>query len=763
MIDDPALDTFIAEANELLRDMEAVLLHCEQGTAESEAINVLFRSAHTIKGSSGLFGLEAIVSFTHVVETVLDEVRTQAAAIGAPLAAVLLECCDHIQTLVDAVANGRACDDPAMLRAGMPVLERLRQHSGLGAGQVAAAPLVAPRSDVDVGGADTTTTNDTPDDVSSGLRVRADSWHISVRFTAEVLRNGMDPLAFIRYLTTFGAITGLQLIEETLPAPEQFDAEACYLGFEIALKTEAPKSKIEAAFEFVREDCSLRILPPRSRVADYVALIRDLPEADGRLGELLVNCGTLTAQELLAGLKLQAEREAAEGSAPRLGEVLIDQQLVQPAVLAAAVSQQGEARAAKAAENRSIRVDGDKLDRLIDLIGELIIAGAATGSEARQAGLGRLQESAQQLARIVEEVRDQALKLRIVQIGPTFTRFQRVVRDVARETGKDIQLEVSGADTELDKTLVERIADPLTHLVRNAIDHGIETPELRRSRGKPAAGTVRLNAYHDAGSVVIEVSDDGGGLNRDRILEKARQRGLVGADQVLADAQVYDLVFEPGFSTAEQVTNLSGRGVGMDVVKSNVTALRGSIHIDSRPGEGTQVRLRLPLTLAIIDGFQVGVGGSSFVIPLDLVEECVDLPIDAETPGGSGALAGHISSHGSLLPLIHLREMFEIGGPAGRRRSVVVVRGAGERAGIVVDELLGKLQAVIKPLSRLFRQLQGVSGSTILGSGKVALILDVPGLIERGRLQYAGAEESNAEAATPLDSDSQAHIVSNDH
>jgi two-component system chemotaxis sensor kinase CheA len=754
MNDDPALDTFVAEANELLRDMEAVLLHCEQGTADSEAINVLFRSAHTIKGSSGLFGLEGIVSFTHVVETVLDEVRTQAAPISGPLAAVLLECCDHIQRLVDAVANGAVCDDAAMLQAGAPVLKRLRQQSGFGSGPVTVPPAAAATPAAEMPAAATPAA---AGDAARGLRVRADSWHLSVRFAAEVLRNGMDPLAFIRYLTTFGTLTGLQLIEEALPPPEQFDAEACYLGFEIALKTEAAKSKIEAAFEFVREECSLRILPPRSRVADYVALIRDLPEADGRLGELLVNCGTLTAQELSAGLKLQAEREAAEGSAPRLGELLIDQQVIQPAVLAAAVSQQGEARASKAAESRSIRVDGDKLDRLIDLIGELIIAGAATGSEARQAGLARLQESAQQLARIVEEVRDQALKLRIVQIGPTFSRFSRVVRDVARETGKDIQLEVSGADTELDKTLVERIADPLTHLVRNAIDHGIETPELRRSRGKPAAGTVRLNAYHDAGSVVIEVADDGGGLNRDRILEKARQRGLVSPDQVLTDTQVYELIFEPGFSTAEQVTNLSGRGVGMDVVKSNVTALRGSIHIDSQPGEGTQVRLRLPLTLAIIDGFQVGVGGSSFVIPLDLVEECVDLPLDGDTATAS---AGHISSHGSLLPLIHLRELFEIGGAAGRRRSVVVVRGAGERAGIVVDELLGKLQAVIKPLSRLFRQLQGVGGSTILGNGKVALILDVPGLIDRGRLQYAGATQSSPQATAPLDSGSQAHSVS---
>ena len=741
---DPALDTFVAEANELLRDMEAVLLECEQGSADPEAINVLFRAAHTIKGSAGLFGLDVIVSFTHVVESVLDKARTEATPISSPLAAVLLDCRDHIQKLVDAIAADSTSDDTEIRESGANVLERLTRQTGFTAAvkttvtSAAAAMPRAPARDAD-----------SAPDSTAGLCVLTDSWHISVRFDPNVLKNGMDPLAFIRYLTTFGTITGLQVIDDALPEVDQFDPESCYLGFEIGLKTDAPKTRIEAAFEFVRDDCTLRILPPRSLVTEYVALIRDLPEADLRLGELLVGCGTLTAQELSGVLTLQAERAANHGSAPRLGELLIESRVIQPPVVAAAVQQQSEARAskdAKAADGRSIRVDGDKLDRLIDLIGELIIAGAATGSEARKAGLARLNESALHLARIVEEVRDQALKLRIVQIGPTFARFQRVVRDVARENGKEINLEVSGADTELDKTLVERIADPLTHLVRNAVDHGIETPELRRSRGKPAAGVVRLNAYHDAGSVVIEISDDGGGLNRERILAKATQRGLVAKDQVLSDAQIYELIFEPGFSTAEQVTNLSGRGVGMDVVKSNVTALRGSVEIDSQEGQGTQVRLRLPLTLAIIDGFQVGVGRSSFVIPLDMVEECVDL--DAGTDRAS-TLSGHITLHGSVLPLVRLREMFDISGKPGRRQSVVVVRGAGKRAGIVVDELLGELQAVIKPLSRLFRQLPGIGGSTILGTGHVALILDVPGLVERARLVYVRAlDASPAPAST---------------
>lgn len=699
MTRDPALDTFVAECVELLDSMETVLLQCESGSADAETVNELFRAAHTIKGSAGLFGLDAIVAFTHVVESILDRIRTEGAAISPALAAVLLECQDHIRRLVAATSAEDSVEPTALHRNGDGLLERL----------AAAA-------------------------AADGPRVLADCFHVSVRFDPNVLRNGMDPLSFIRYLSTFGTITGITVVDDAMPEAEAFDPEACYLGFEIGFRTDADKKRIEAAFEFVKDDTTLRILPPRSLVSDYVALLRDLPEAEGRIGGLLVACGTLTANELAACLKLQEARSTKDGSPPRLGDLLVESRIVQPSVVAAAIEQQTEARSArdaKATENRSIRVDGDKLDRLIDSIGELIIAGAATGSQARLAGLPRLTESAQHLARIVEEVRDQALKLRIVQIGATFSRFQRVVRDVARESGKEIVLEIKGEDTELDKTLVERIADPLTHLVRNAVDHGIEKVDVRRARGKPEAGVVRLNAYHDAGMVIVEVADDGGGLNRERILRKAIDRGLVNPDAVLSDAQVYELIFEPGFSTADQVTNLSGRGVGMDVVKSNVTALRGSVEIDSVEGKGTTVRLRLPLTLAIIDGFQVGVGNSSFVIPLDLVEECVEL-----NPGDIGDAdrpIGHISLHGSVLPLIRLRSLFDVDGKPGRRESVVVVRGGGRRAGIVVDELLGELQAVIKPLSRLFRRLQGVAGSTILGSGKVALILDVPGLVERGQ------------------------------
>jgi two-component system chemotaxis sensor kinase CheA len=716
---DPALETFLAESAELLSVMESVLLQCEHGSSGEEAVNELFRAAHTIKGSAGLFGLDSIVAFTHVVESVLDRARAGGLSISGAAAAILLECTDHIGKLVASIAAGEEANDPALTKSGSRVLKRLAKETGYAPVRKAAkgTPAATARKATEATAAD------------GEQRVAADNWHISVRFSENVLKNGMDPLSFIRYLTTLGSITGIAIVDDALPSLSQFEAECSYLGFEIAFKSDADKNRIEAAFEFVRDDCTLRVLPPKSRMGDVIALCRERPESTERLIELLEQCGTLTTQEAEDCLAAQVP-----GAGDALAAPAATMEHETPVAVGASPATAKEeaprpSKEVKVLDSRSIRVDGDKLDRLIDWIGELIIAGAATGSIARQAGLPVLHESALQLARIVGEIRDQALKLRMVQIGSTFSRFQRVVRDVARETGKDIGLEVTGAETELDRTLVEGIADPLTHLVRNAIDHGIETPEVRRSRGKPAAGVVRLNAYHDAGSVVIEVADDGGGLKRERIVEKATERGLISAGEVLSDEQVYALIFEPGFSTAEQVTNLSGRGVGMDVVKRNITALRGTVEVHSEPGDGTRVCIRLPLTLAIIDGFQVSVGQSQFVIPLDLVEECVELERNGH--GDAEEVAGYISLHGSVLPLINLRNMFEIHQGVGRRQSVVVVRSAGRRVGIVVDELLGELQTVIKPLSRLFSQLQGIGGSTILGTGRVALILDIPGLVER--------------------------------
>jgi two-component system chemotaxis sensor kinase CheA len=514
---------------------------------------------------------------------------------------------------------------------------------------------------------------------------------------------------------------------------DEYDATSCYVGFEIRLDTNADKERIESAFEFVRDDCTLHILPPHSRIDEYAKLLIDLPDDDCALGEMLIQCGTLTRHELDRALLRQRDLATDLTCVPRkLGEILIEERMVAPRVIEAALAKQSlnrdgdteDSTRRSKPESHSIRVDSQKLERLIDLIGELIIAGASTNLIAREAALTALTQSTFRLARLVEAVRDQALELRMVQIGATFSRFKRIVRDVARELHKDIVLQISGAETELDKTLIEHMNDPLMHLVRNAIDHGIEDAATRLAQGKNPRATVRLAAYHDSGAVVIEVSDDGGGLNRERIMQKARDRGVLGENDVLTDSEIADLIFEPGFSTAQKITNLSGRGVGLDVVKRNIVALRGTVHVESRYGEGTTVRIRLPLTLAIIDGFQVRVGTASFVIPLDMVEECVALK-----EGDAVGSQRFANLRGKPLPFVRLRELYSIEGVAAERESIVVVRYADRRAGIVVDELLGELQTVIKPLSRLFKHVNSVGGSTILGNGRVALILDVPSVI----------------------------------
>ena len=694
---DQALQTFIAESRELLQDMENALLVVEASEDKTELINAIFRAAHTIKGSSGLFNLDHVVAFTHVAESVLDRVRDGKVAIAEPLVALLLSCCDHIGTLIDAVAAGQTDPDPNLTTQGEPLLVRLRTYLNSPTANAAAS-------------------------VANAGKPQAQYWHLSLRFGPEVLRNGMDPLSFLQFLGTLGQLVNVLVLADALPDAAHMDPEVCYLGYEIDLDTQADRAAIEGAFEFVRDDCELQLLPPHSLHSDYIRLIEQAsPSTSARIGEMLVECGALTRQEL--GMALKAQACSDQSPPPLLGTVLVQQQMVPPEVVQAAVAKQAQTKQAHAPEARSIRIDADKLDQLINLVGELIIVGAGVNLIARRANIADLQEHTSKLSSLVEEVRDSALQLRMVKIGATFSRFQRVVHDVSHDLGKDIALVIQGEETELDKTVVEKIGDPLMHLVRNAMDHGIESAQVRLARGKPAQGTVTLNAFHDSGSIVITVADDGGGLPRERILAKAVERGLVEPGHHLTDSEVYGLIFEPGFSTAQAVTNLSGRGVGMDVVKRNITSLRGSVSVNSQEGQGTTVTVRLPLTLAIIDGFLVQVDESVFAVPLDMIEECVAFSAE---PGHN-----YTNLRGQVLPFIRLRELFELDTCAKRRENIVVLKHAGQKAGLVVDTLLGEFQTVIKPLGKLFNQVRCISGSTILGSGEVALILDVPALIQQ--------------------------------
>jgi two-component system, chemotaxis family, sensor kinase CheA len=729
MVLQPPQQTFLVESRELLVDMENALLKLEHTPDDAEAINPVFRAAHTIKGSAGIFGFDDIVSFTHVMENLLEEIRAGRVTIDADLVALLLQCGDHVsKLLLQTIGENRSMDAETRTEDSV-LIARLKGY--LKENIKSPAPSA---SDADYGFFD--------EPGKPVGNVSNDAWHISLRFGKDVLRNGMDPLSFVRYLETMGEITHIATIFDAMPDAEAMDPESCYIGLEIDILGAVDKNSLEDAFEFVRDDCLIRILPPNSKILDYIELINELPENKGKLGELLVSSGALTEIELEEGLLMQQQlneldiEKPGQGGKPKLGEILVGQGVVQNELVDAALKKQDLIKENRAIESSFMRVRADKLDELIALVGEFVIAGAGNRLQAQLTRNNELIESASALNGLVEQIRDNVMRLRMVPIGDTFNRFNRVVRDLGKHLNKRVELVITGAGTELDKSMVDKIGDPLMHLVRNSMDHGIESAETRLARGKPETGHLYLNSYHDSGSIVIEVADDGGGLDRDKILAKALERGLITPDQRISDNEIYGLIMEAGFSTATEVTNVSGRGMGMDVVKRNIESLRGNIAIDSISGVGTTVAIRLPLTLAIIDGFLVAVGASSYVVPLDTVVECLEL---SEADRAELDTRSYVNLREAVLPLLRLRDTFEVTAPKCRRENIVVVKYAGQQAGLVVDALQGEFKAVIKPLGTLFEHLSGISGSTILGNGDVALIIDVPALLQKAKDQGASS------------------------
>lgn len=665
-----AQESFFVEASELLAEMEAGLLDLEDTDGDPELVNAVFRAAHTIKGSSGLFGLDDVVRLTHAMESVLDRVRAGELAFTTLLVEVLLPCKDQIAAMLASHASSSPFDDGGEVDRLRRELERFLDEPATLADTAAAA----------------------------GPTTSAEAlYHVSVRFGPDCLRGGMDPIPFLDFLGSLGEVVSVTTMDGALPDATELDPETCHLGFEVVLRSAADQQAIEDVFEFVRDESDIRVLHDASPREAWQALVDSYGDDGERLRVVLVD---------------SRGYDPTEGRTPGQD----DDAPVGPVTPAAPRERQA------AAEVRTIRVDAARLDRLVDTVGEMVIAGAGANLHASMSDNDTLKAAIAEVMRLIEGVRDDALRLRMVPIGTTFGRFHRVVRDVSASIGKDVTLTITGGETEVDKALVEQIGDPLMHLVRNALDHGIESTADRVARGKPETGSLTLRAFHDSGSIVVEVADDGGGIDAAKVLAKAVERGLVEPGAHLAEHEIFSLLFEPGFSTADKVSDLSGRGVGMDVVKRNVQALRGTIDIDSTLGVGTTVRIRLPLTLAIIDGFMVGVGPTTFVIPLDRVVECVERPATAKH-------REFMDLRGKVLPLIPLRTRMTIEGEAPRRENVVVVDHGGKRAGLVVDTLQGEFQTVIKPLGPMFARAEGIGGSTILGNGEVALIIDVPTLV----------------------------------
>lgn len=710
-----ALSAFVQEARELLAAMETVLLQMAIDGVDKAGIDAVFRAVHTIKGSASIFAFDHIVDFAHTTENVLDKVRHATLNLDEVMRTVLLACNDYISSQIDAIEQGKE-EQAGDLRQRAMLEEQLSVY--LAAPQARTPSRVLDKEKKGSGVVSKKSAARYKKRVDTGVFAKTPYWYLSLRFDPDLFRYGMDPVTFITRLGMLGVITGVRVIDELLPVHKRMDPERCYIGFEIVFQSEAAMHEIIAVFDLVAEDSRIIVIPPFSDIGAYRAVMTHFRKKETCM-QLLLHMHVLDGQEL--AVLAETDQMQALGMAGSQHDALLlagGQAAGQPRALASVPRD--------LSENQFIRIEVDKLDALIDLVGELVIAGATVSLVAKIKRDQRYQEMTQAVTELVEKIRDTALTFRMVKINEVFQRFPRVIREIARELGKDVDLVITGEETEVDKSMMEKISNPLMHLVRNAIDHGIESTADRLANGKDKKGTITLHARNESGSIVIEISDDGRGIDPHKVLAKAVEQGLVQDGDVLTPADILDLIFAPGFSTADTITAISGRGVGMDVVKRNIDQLQGKVTIHSVEGKGTTMRIRLPLTLAIISGFQVIVGDMVFVLPLDMVVECINI--------GHYPVSNHIVTlRGEALSFINLRTLFELPDRNMARKNMLVVQYAEHRIGLLVDELQGECQAVVKPLNKLFVKMKGLSGSAILGDGRIALILDVAHLVEYAR------------------------------
>jgi len=704
-LNEQIIEAFLVESEELLSELEHYLLASEDNQDPEERVNALFRAAHTLKGSAGIVGVEVMEKFTHWMEHVLERVRTQEIPLDQKLTNLLLDGHDHLLELHQSVSEHQ---DPMLNQKiqnrELELIHSLQEYLPEEEGKQVES---------------TVKTNEI-----------SNLWKIQIEFGESTFKDGFDPSSFITYLSKLGNLLSTTTDWSRIPNFENFDPEDCYLNVEILLQSEHEKAEIEDAFEFIREDSHITIMPPEEKERQYIETIHGLEESAidrdidrTKLGKVLVNSGAITQHELDDVLKNQ-QAKGDEQQAEKIGELLVQEGSLTQPVLKEALKKQ-EAILSKADKVRkTIRIDTEKLDELVNLVGELVITGASATERAQVLKDEEMIEITSMINRLVEDIRERSMQTRMVPIEATFNRFHKVIREINRDMGKQIQLKIQGEDAELDKNVIEKIVDPLLHLIRNAADHGIETPQERIRQGKNETGIIQLNAFHDSGSVVIEIKDDGKGISTEQVLAKAMEKGLVSSQQKLTREEILNLIFLPGFSTAEKVTKFSGRGVGMDVVKSNIEGLRGDIQLSSSPGEGSTFRIILPLTMAIIDGLLVGVGNSRYVIPLDFVMECISLP-----PEAHNATHQFVNLRGAALPYLWLRKLFQETNVQAAHQYIVVVKYSTQQAGLVVDQLFGEIQVVIKSLGRIYQDVPGISGATILGNGEVSLIVDIPRLI----------------------------------
>ena len=672
------VESFRIEAGELLEMTEQALLDLTHRLDSRDLIDTVFRGMHTLKGSGAMFGFDELAAFTHHCESAFDRVRKGQVPATQELVAVTLSAMDHMRALVDCAGEDHSAESER-------ILERLQAAIAADTVSEQEAPTAASPS--------------ASDTAPGGDQASGEPWHIHFRLPIEAMANGTNPLILLDELRDLGA-TRVAAVTDAVPALDALDPMQCHIAWDVDMPAGVTREAIEDVFIFVMDDMELVI----ERAAQPAC----------------------------------ADRGEAELPSPDQQDAPL------PSHISEAPAEAEKGRLAKPAAE-SVRVPAERLDVLMDRVGELVIvqsrlAQLACGGISGPADELALRSISEEVERLANELRDTMMVLRMVPIATLFGRFRRLVHDLARETGKTIDLVTDGESTEIDKTVSERLADPIVHLIRNACDHGLETEQERLASGKAAAGQIRLSARQTGGEVLITIEDNGRGISRDRVRAKAEASGLIQPGQILSDSELLQLIFEPGFSTAAQVTNLSGRGVGMDVVKRTIEGLRGQIEITSEPGKGSIITLRIPLTLAIIDGLLVRVGGGNYVIPLSAVEECLELSLEEDIRSRGRSM---IQLRERLVPFLRLRELFETGTRPDAFQKIVVIATGGERVGLVVDQIIGSHQTVIKSMSSLHRSIPSFSGATILGDGGVALILDVVQLVALGqnreeRLRAAG-------------------------
>jgi two-component system chemotaxis sensor kinase CheA len=700
---DELKNTFFDECSELLQDIETGLTDMREGRGTEDTVHAVFRAAHSVKGGAGIFGFERLVGFAHVFETVLDDVRHEKLATSDDVMSVLLQAGDVLADLVGMARSGEEVP-PGFEEECRQSLDKLAGTEEGGGdsgdfGDISFVPVAAGDDDF------TPIAADGLDDIGDlGAAPGERTFRISFKPSGDLLKKANEPLYILRELAKLGR---LELTADTsaLPRLDKIQPDNAYVSWQGVLHTMQGRAEIDSVFEFVLADCELEIVEDLPAAAEMP--MAPAAEADEPV-------------EAEPALQMNMPVPVAASSPPLAPE--------KPSEIPD-MKEAGKPAAAKSTAGMTTRVDLEKIDRVVNMVGELVIAQAMLGQVVRDLPedvAGRISQSLEEVIHHTRELKDSVMSMRAQPVKTVFQRMPRLVRELSTKTGKNVRLEMLGENTEIDKTIIERLSDPLTHVIRNSVDHGIELPADRIAAGKSETGTIRLSASHRGGRIVIEVKDDGAGINNERVLKKARERGLIEANATLSDDEISNLIFMPGFSTAETISDISGRGVGMDVVRRNIQDIGGRISLKSDPGRGLVMQLSLPLTLAVMDGMVVEVGRDNYVIPISAIVECLR-PSASDIRSVLGTL-GTLQLRGAIVPLLRLSDLFGI---ASARNDVadsvviIVEASEGARLGVVVDELRGHQQVVIKSIEDNYGIVPGIAGATILGNGRVAFIIDV--------------------------------------